>query len=139
MAERTWKSKEIPPERIRFVRWSRETEATALTDMSVGVMPLPDDEWTRGKCSFKMLQYMAVGLPVIVSPVGMNKEVLAKGDVGFAATSDDEWYEALESLYKDHSLRAKLGDTARRVVESHFSAQTIAHNLAGIFKALACK
>ena len=136
VAERMWKSGKIPPERIRFVQWSKETETTALQDMSVGIMPLPDNEWTRGKCSFKMLQYMAAGLPVVVSSVGMNEEVLAKGSVGFAATSADEWYGAMESLYKDRDLQIRMGKTARNVVEEHFSAIKVADSLADIFKGL---
>lgn len=136
VAERPWKKTIIPADRMRFVRWSKDIEATALQEMSVGVMPLPDTEWTRGKCSFKMLQYMASGLPVVVSPVGMNKEMLAKGNVGFAATSADEWYEGLEMLYKDLDLQIKTGNTARDVVEKYFSATMVADKLADIFKKL---
>ncbi len=136
VAERPWKKTNIPAERIRWVRWSPEGEATALQDMSVGIMPLPDNEWTRGKCSFKMLQYMATGLPVVVSPVGMNKEVLAKGEVGLAARSADEWYEALSAFYKDRKLQIRMGNTARKIVEEHFSSERIAEKLAEIFKGL---
>ena len=136
MAERPWKATEIPVDRVRFVRWSEEIEVAVLKEMSVGVMPLPDNEWTRGKCSFKMLQYMAAGVPVVVSPVGMNKEVLAKGDVGFAATRGDEWYEAIDAFYKDQNLQIRMGNTARKVVEEHFSAVSVADKLAEIFKGL---
>jgi glycosyltransferase involved in cell wall biosynthesis len=136
IAEKPWQSVKIPQNRIRFVHWSEQVEAAALWEMSVGVMPLPDDEWTKGKCSFKMLQYMAAGLPVIVSPVGMNREVLAKGDIGFAAMSDEQWYESLENLYKNRQLQITMGNTARRIVEQHFSATAIADALAGIFKSL---
>jgi glycosyltransferase involved in cell wall biosynthesis len=118
------------------VRWDAKVEATALQEMSVGIMPLPDNEWTRGKCSFKMLQYMAAGVPAVVSPVGMNKEVLSKGQVGFAVTTDKQWYEALETLYKDKKLQLNMGNTARKVVEEYFSAQKVADSLAGIFKDL---
>ena len=134
VAERPWKSKEITPERIVFIQWRKEIEATALKEMSVGVMPLPDDKWTLGKCSFKMLQYMAVGLPVVVSPVGMNNEVLAKGDVGFGARSDDEWYEALDALYRNESLQIKLGTTGRKIIEQYFSVEKITDKLADILK-----
>lgn len=134
VAQRTWKSREIAPERVRFTAWSREIEASVLQEMSVGIMPLSDDKWTRGKCSFKMLQYMAVGLPVVVSPVGMNKEVLEKDNVGFGATSDDEWYDCLKTLYEDRTLQLKLGNAARRVVEQDFSAAVIADRLAHILK-----
>lgn len=134
IADESWHSDLIPPERIEFVKWSREVEVKALQTMSVGIMPLFDTPWTRGKCSFKMLQYMAVGLPVIVSPVGMNNEVLAKGDIGFAATSPDEWYNALETLYKDKQLQKISGEKGRDVVEQYFSADKIATNLAEILR-----
>ena len=104
--------------------------------MSVGIMPLDDTPWTRGKCSFKMLQYMAVGLPVIVSPVGMNVDVLAKGQVGFSAQSQDQWYQALETLYKDHQLQRQLGNNGRAVIEQFYDADKIAVNLADIYKAI---
>jgi len=136
VAERPWKSTKIPAGKIRFVRWSQQVEASALQEMSVGIMPLPDNEWTRGKCSFKMLQYMAVGLPVVVSPVGMNNEILAKGDIGFAADSPDKWLQAMDTLYKSTELQIKLGNNGRRVVEQHFSATAVADALADIFKSL---
>jgi glycosyltransferase involved in cell wall biosynthesis len=139
IAERPWKSSEIPAEKIKFIRWSREIEASALQQMSVGIMPLSDDQWSRGKCSFKMLQYMAVGLPVIVSPVGMNRDILAKAQIGFAATSDDEWYESLKLLYNNRKLQLELGKNGRQVVEKDFSSVAIAAQLAVIFKKLANK
>ncbi|MBN2590590.1 MAG: glycosyltransferase family 4 protein [Sedimentisphaerales bacterium] len=132
IADEPWHSELISPERIEFVKWSREVEVKALQTMTVGIMPLFDTPWTRGKCSFKMLQYMAVGLPIIVSPVGMNNEVLAKGDIGFAATSSDEWYNALETLYKDKKLQKKSGEKGREVVEHNFSAEAIASKLFSI-------
>jgi glycosyltransferase involved in cell wall biosynthesis len=132
-----WKSELLPTEKVRFIPWSAENEATVLHSMSVGIMPLPDDEWSRGKCSFKMLQYMAVGLPVVVSPVGMNRELLAKAEVGFAASTPDEWYEALERLYDDRPLQVKLGQAGRQVVERFYNADTVASELARIIKSLA--
>jgi len=145
VAQRAWKSREIggitesceiAPERIRFAPWSKENEANVLQEMSVGLMPLSDDKWTRGKCSFKMLQYMGVGLPVIVSPVGMNRDVLQKADIGFAANSPDEWYDALKTLYEDRSLGVKLGLAGRRLVEQFYNADLIAAELARIFKSV---
>ena len=136
ISNRPWKGKLLPPEKVRFVPWNRESEATALHSMSVGVMPLIDTKWSRGKCSFKMLQYMAVGLPVVVSPVGMNLDVLQKADVGFAAACHDEWYEALSALYDNWTLQVKLGRAGRKVVEQFYSADTVAGELADIFKSL---
>lgn len=132
-----WKPTRIAPERIDFSPWNPTDENRLLHRMTVGLMPLPDDPWTRGKCSFKMLQYMAAGLPVVVSPVGMNRQVLEKGQVGFAAQTPDEWYDALETLYQNPSLRHTLGQTGRRVVEQFFSVDILAERLAEIFRLIA--
>lgn len=132
-----WKSNLISPERIEFHAWNPTNESRLLHQMTVGLMPLPDDPWTRGKCSFKMLQYMASGLPVIVSPVGMNRQVLEKGQVGLAAQTPDEWYEALETLYQSASLRQTMGQVGRRVVEQYFSVNILAERLAEIFRFMA--
>jgi glycosyltransferase involved in cell wall biosynthesis len=134
IAEKKWNPPTIAPERIKFVPWSRETEAVALHGASVGIMSLPDQLWSRGKCAFKMLQYMAVGLPVVVSPVGMNNEILQQGEVGLAADSENEWYEALDTLYKNTVLQSELGDNGRAVVEKYYSAEVISKKLAEIFR-----
>ena len=134
IADQPWRPAAIPPERIIYQPWRRAIEVSGLQEMSVGIMPLADTPWARGKCSFKMLQYMAVGLPVVVSPVGMNVEVLARGVCGLAPASPDEWRQALETLYRRESLRREYGQTGRRVVEEHFSAQKIVRPLAGILR-----
>lgn len=126
----------LQPERVRYIKWSPGIEAEAVRQMDVGLMPLADDEWTRGKCSFKMLQYMATGIPVVVSPVGMNSEVLSMGTVGFAAENEGDWYEALDNLYKDRSLAHKYGATGRLIAEQHFSRTVVSSNIARIVKEL---
>lgn len=139
ISNRPWHSKMIVSERITFIRWTKENEATALHDMSVGLMPLTDDKWTRGKCSFKMLQYMAAGIPSVVSPVGMNRDILQKANVGFAASSQDDWYNAMETLYNDFVLQEEMGKQGRSIVEQFYSAEIIAAHLAEIFKNIVCK
>jgi glycosyltransferase involved in cell wall biosynthesis len=134
VANSPWEKHNLPPEKIKFVPWSMQNEATALHEMSVGLMPLTDDKWSRGKCSFKMLQYMAVGLPSIVSPVGMNRDVLEKAEVGFSAISHEQWYDALESLYNDWELQKRLGMSGRMAVEKYYNADLISKELAGIFR-----
>lgn len=134
VADEPWKPVLIDSRRIRYCPWTPRDEARLLQEMTVGLMPLPDNEWTRGKCSFKMLQYMACGLPVVVSPVGMNRQVLEKGAVGLAAQTEGEWLEALETLYKDRDLGRRMGREGRRVVETHYSAEAAADRLAEIFR-----
>jgi glycosyltransferase involved in cell wall biosynthesis len=122
--------------RIHYLPWSPEIEAQALHAMHVGLMPLPDDDWTRGKCSFKMLQYMSCGKPVVVSPVGMNAEILALGRVGLAAEKETDWYEALEYLYTHRADAQDCGKSGRSVVEAFFSRQVVSEKLSQVFQAL---
>lgn len=124
---------------VQFVRWSPSNEVEALRDADVGIMPLTDNPWTRGKCSFKMLQYMALGMPTVVSPVGMNRDVLAHGHSGIAASSQDDWVDALRLLAHDPALRARLGATGRRVVETHYDVSVVAAQLAQVFRSVGGK
>lgn len=124
----------IPAGRWRFARWSAEREVALVQEMDAGIMPLADTDWERGKCAFKMLQYMATGLPVVVSPVGANREVLGKGEVGFAATDAGDWHTALVRLYEDREGASRMGAEGRRVVEEHYSVRRAAPLLAGIFR-----
>jgi len=127
----------IPPEVCHFVPWSEPAEPPFFHQIDLGIMPLLDDPWSRGKCSFKMLQFMAAGLPVVAAPVGMNADVLEMGASGIAARNDGDWYEALRLLYHDTSLSAAMGREGRRIVERHFSRRRITRKLAAIFRSLA--
>jgi glycosyltransferase involved in cell wall biosynthesis len=127
----------VPASRVEFIHWSPETEVDALRDLSVGLMPLTDTEWSRGKCAFKMLTYMACGVPAVVSPIGMNAELLAEAEVGFGATTTDDWIEAISILLKDGSLAATLGENGRKQVETAYSVNVIAPRLAAIMKEIA--
>lgn len=115
----------LPHDRIHFVKWSEDNEAVMVQKMDVGLMPLADDDWCRGKCSFKMLQYMATGIPVIVSPVGMNAEVLDKGNIGIGATRNDQWLDALISIHDDENQRLLMGKNGRLIVEHNYSQRVI--------------
>lgn len=126
----------INPEQIRFVSWSQENEADVIQKMDVGIMPLPDNDWTRGKCSFKMLQYMACGIPVVVSPVGMNKQILDKATIGFGPISDDDWFNVLELVYRERENNKQLGKAGRLLVESEFSSKVIVKKIALLIKGL---
>jgi glycosyltransferase involved in cell wall biosynthesis len=106
---------------IERIAWSSATEAAALAAAHIGVMPLTDDEWARGKCAFKLLQYMAAALPCVASPVGANTEAVLDGVNGFHAFTADEWERHLESLIQSPELRARLGANGRRHVESRYS------------------
>ena len=108
-----------------FVKWYPGIEFDEIPNWSLGLMPLIDSPWTRGKCSFKMLQYMSAGIPVVASPVGMNSDVLAKGKFGFGAVSGDDWYSAIEELINNESLNNKFGLEARHIVEENYSLEIV--------------
>lgn len=122
---------------VAWTPWTPEAERAAYATAGVGLMPLPDNEWTRGKCSYKMLASMASSLPVVVSPVGMNNDVLALGDVGLPATDADSWVQALLRLLDDGDLRARMGATARQVAVRHYGLEQAAATYAGWLHELA--
>jgi len=109
---------------IERIAWSTATEAESLAAAHIGVMPLSDDEWARGKCAFKLLQYMAAALPCVASPVGANTEAVIEGFNGFHARTTDEWERQLESLIRSPALRARFGASGREHVESRYAMHT---------------
>lgn len=126
----------LPADRVSFIRWTPDGEADALRSFDVGLMPLADEPWTRGKCSFKMLQYMACAVPVVVSPVGMNSDVLGMGDLGFSAKNQAEWVQGILSLYRDRALATQLGVNGRAVAEQRFDSRLVSRELAAVFQRL---
>jgi glycosyltransferase involved in cell wall biosynthesis len=104
--------------------WSAASEVRDLSDFDIGVMPLPDDEWARGKCGLKGLQYMALEIPTIMSPVGVNSDIIEDGRNGFLADDEDEWFSKLTSLIEAADLRHALGTEARRTVEQRYSVRS---------------
>lgn len=126
--------KTLPSDRVVYEQWSPEREVAALHEFSVGIMPLEDDLWARGKCSFKMLTYMAVGLPVVVSPVGMNVEILAQAPCGFAAKTTDEWVEAISTLVCNSTLADEMGRAGRTLIETRYATDVVGPQLARIFR-----
>lgn len=108
---------------VQGLPWRKETELDDLRAMDIGIMPLPDDEWARGKCGLKGLQYMALGLPTIMSPVGVNSEIIQDGQDGFLAGSTEEWVRKLSRLIDDADLRRRTGEAARKTVVERYSLQ----------------
>ena len=113
----------------RFVPWSAETEVAETAEFDVGLMPLPDDLLTRGKCGCKALQYMALGIPAVCSPVGVNCDIIQHGANGFLPKSPDEWRTVLQCLVDNPSLRNVIGRTGRQTAESRYSLGQIATQL----------
>ncbi|MEM2352378.1 MAG: glycosyltransferase family 4 protein [Thermoproteota archaeon] len=138
IADRKPKFKDSLIRRTEWVRWSPESEILGLQDLTIGIMPLADTEWERGKCSYKMLLYMACGIPVVVSPVGMNAEVLSLGNFGYAANTESEWYDALTALLlMNEKERRRMGLIGRDVVQRYFSIEVLAPRLAQELKRVA--
>ena len=120
---------------LDFERFTIEREAACLEDFSIGLMPLEDTPWNRGKCSYKALQCMAMGQPVVLSPVGMNRDVVEHGVNGFFATTRDEWTDHLLRLSQDAELRAKMGRAAREVVATRYSLDIVGSRMADLIDA----
>ena len=108
---------------VRCRPWRAESEPDDLSVLDVGLMPLPDDEWARGKCGMKALQYMALGIPPVVSPVGVNETIVRDGINGFLASTQEQWVDRIALLLEDESLRRRLGQDARKTVEEAYSAK----------------
>jgi glycosyltransferase involved in cell wall biosynthesis len=129
----------IPQTSLRwhFIPWSEETEISSLHSFDIGIMPLLDNEFQRGKCGMKLLQYMAVGIPTIASPVGVNRDIILHGETGFLASGEDEWRNALETLVRDAELRRQMGINGRQRCEELYSLKRWGPVLLDVFERVA--
>ena len=114
--------------------WTEDSEIERISAFDVGIMPLHDTPWERGKCAYKLLQVMAAGKPVIASPVGANVQVVQHGVNGFLANTAEDWGEALRTLAADSALRQRMGAAARRTVEDRYSTAVVGPRLAEILR-----
>ena len=119
---------------LRFIKWSKESEIEDLSAINIGVMPLENDVWAKGKCGFKALQYMALQIPSVVSPIGVNEEIIQNGENGYLCTSDEEWENVLSSLIEDKEQRIKIGQNGQKTIENHFSVKSQSDNFLNLFK-----
>ncbi|MEO6723430.1 MAG: glycosyltransferase [Ferruginibacter sp.] len=111
----------LPLKHYRFIKWVEATEINDLLNFNIGIMPLPDDEFTRGKCGFKLIQYLSLGIPVVASPVAVNKEIVDQEENGFLCKTKEEWYASLEKLLLDVQLRQKMGANGREKIIHNYS------------------
>ena len=116
--------------------WSLEGEVKELRGFDIGLMPIPDDPWTRGKGGYKLLQYMAVGLPVVTSPVGINQEIVRDGENGFWARDSAEWEERLARLIENPRLRCEMGRQGRAAMEANYALNISSRRLLDILREL---
>jgi glycosyltransferase involved in cell wall biosynthesis len=119
---------------LQFIPWSKTTEVADLMKIDIGIMPLPDDEWAKGKCGFKALQYMALGIPAVVSPVGVNTEVVDHGHNGFLASTQAAWFDTLEKLVLDQALVKQAGANSRRKIVDAYSVSSTASSFISLFE-----
>ena len=124
-------------ERFEFVPWSAGTEISSLQDFDIGIMPLTPSRISLGKCGFKMIQYMAVGIPVVSSPVGANVDIFEGSSAGYLADTHDEWVSALRALVEDPTLRRSCGESARVHCERSYSIKAVLPQYLEIFRAIA--
>jgi glycosyltransferase involved in cell wall biosynthesis len=129
-------SVDLPGVNVEHVKWSTDTEASLLGQCDIGIMPLRETPWELGKCGYKLVQYMAAGLPCVASAVGANMEIVRHGDSGFLAATSQDWVSALETLFLNHKLRREMGAEGRRIVEALYSVQVRGPALGKLIKEL---
>lgn len=116
--------------------WTEDTEVTDIQSFDVGIMPLPDEPWERGKCGYKLIQYMACGRPIIASPVGINRKIVEEGVNGFLATTIAEWVAAFRVLYNNPELLERMGRYGRKRVETNYCIQVTAPRLLSLLRSV---
>ena len=109
---------------LEFRRWDKNKEIEDLLQINIGLMPLPENNWTKGKCGLKALQYMALGIPALVSPVGVNSQIINNGHNGYICSKHEDWYNSIEKLINQPDLRKTLGENGRKTVEASYSVNS---------------
>lgn len=118
---------------FEFRMWSKATEIEDLMNISIGIMPLPDNDWTKGKCGFKILQYMALGIPCIASNVGVNQQIIQHGINGYLCSTVEEWVHYFHLLISNPSLREEIGQNGKKTVRDHYSVAANSDNFLRLF------
>jgi len=121
---------------IKGISWKIENEISELSEIDIGIMPLPDTDWARGKCGLKALQYMALEIPCVMSPVGVNSKIVSDSINGFLAKDENEWVEKISLLIENPELRIKIGTAARKTVEGKYSVNSQKENYLSALKSL---
>lgn len=124
---------ELALKNLKFIPWSFENEITGLLEADIGIMPLPDDEWSKGKCGFKALQYLALEIPAVVSRVGVNANIVEHNQNGFLCSTSQEWITSLEHLITDEKERRAFGEKGRQKVIEEFSVLSNTQNFLTLF------
>jgi glycosyltransferase involved in cell wall biosynthesis len=124
---------QLPLKNFIYKEWNEASEITDLLQCNIGVMPLYDTEYAKGKCGFKLIQYMSLGIPVVASPVGVNEQIVDEGKNGFLCKTKQEWVSALQKLLVDNNLRTQMGSDGRRKIEQFYSIESNKNNFLSLF------
>ena len=116
-----------------FKVWTKDTEEADLLEIDIGLMPLPNESWALGKCGFKAIQYMALGIPALVSPIGVNKEIVIAGSTGYWCSTAAEWKQAILDLYNNPEKLKEMGINSRQHIINHYSAGANLAQFVGLF------
>jgi len=126
----------LPGIEVEVAPWSEDSEARLIQQMDIGIMPLPNGPWEKGKCGYKLIQYMATGVPVIASPIGVNNDIISGSCCGYLADDPEQWASSLNTLLSSADQREKFGKAGRKAVEDIYSLQVQAPILARIFNSI---
>ena len=118
---------------LEFIPWNKSTEIEDLAAIDIGLMPLPSSPWAKGKCGFKILQYFALGIPALASPVGFNTHLIRHGDNGYMCAGEEAWIENIELLINSRELRGRIGKNGRDTLINHYSLEVNTTNFLGLF------
>lgn len=118
----------------KFVSWNAGTEIEDLIKIDIGLMPLPENAWSEGKCGFKLIQYLALGIPALADPVGVNNDIIDHGLNGFLCATDDEWYHGIKTLIQNMDMRRDMGIKGRKKVESEYSINSVQDRFLDLFE-----
>jgi glycosyltransferase involved in cell wall biosynthesis len=119
---------------LEYVKWKKESEIEDLLGFNIGIMPLVNDKWANGKCGFKALQYMSLGIPALVSPVGVNSRIVDHGLNGFICDTPEEWETSIETLLKNRETLGEMSKRTRKKIIDHYSVKSNSDNFIGLFQ-----
>ena len=119
---------------LEYIQWNRDTEIEDLKSIQIGVMPLENSQWAKGKCGFKGLQYMSLHIPSVMSKVGVNPEIISHRENGWLCETEEDWKEALQTLIENRELREKLGSAGYQTVKTRYSVEANTTNYLNLFK-----
>lgn len=128
------KDPELTLKNYKFIKWNLETEIEDLSQIDIGVMPLKNDSWSKGKCGFKLIQYLALEIPAVASPVGVNTDLIKHDETGFLASTPDHWLMFLKKLIENKQLRQRIGSNGRKLVETNYSTDSLRRSFVNLFE-----